>query len=281
MKKSKNRSKKKIQELYVIDEEKKLVFDSEEKVFVFFEEPIERIEAIYQEIRKREDFTDDEQIPMESYLESTLSEPDEIWLWSRFFEKVPLHVFIKNFIKDSLVFDYVAIVFLSSKERNPTFVLSHFPTKHKETADAFRQEELIFSKDMEVKFYAGLEGDSLSENDEFSFGLINSMMRIRSEKDIPIKEFKNFLQLREETIENPDEIWKKVDHEGHILVTFIKENPDAEMGAPYYIVVTLEEENSEVHTLLFSFPTNDENLVDRYRQGENLHAEEVFQESSH
>lgn len=32
---------------------------------------------------------------------------------------------------------------------------------------------------------------------------------------------------------------------------------------------------------MFSFPTNDESLVDRYRHGENLHAEEVVQESSH
>jgi hypothetical protein len=36
-----------------------------------------------------------------------------------------------------------------------------------------------------------------------------------------------------------------------------------------------------VHSLLFSFPTSDTYLLDRYRQGENLQAEEVVQESSH
>ncbi|MCB0370308.1 MAG: peptidase [Bdellovibrionales bacterium] len=281
MKKSKNRSKKKIQEIFVIDEEKNLVFDSEDKVFNFFADPIEKIESRYIENRKKEDFSDEEQIPMEVYLEETLAEPDEIWLMNEFFSKAPIHVFMKNFVKDGVVFDYVAIVFLSSKERNPTFVLSHFPTKFKETADIFRTEELIFNKDMEIKYYAGLEGDSLSEDDEFSLGLFGSMMRLRNEKDIPLKEFKNFLDLREETIGNPDEIWRKTDHEGNVMVTFIKENPDNEMGAPFYVVVTVEEENTEVHTLLFSFPTNDESLVDRYRQGENLQAEEVSQESSH
>ncbi|NQZ19758.1 MAG: peptidase, partial [Bdellovibrionales bacterium] len=35
------------------------------------------------------------------------------------------------------------------------------------------------------------------------------------------------------------------------------------------------------HALLFSFPTSDETLVDRYRHGENLQADEVIQESSH
>lgn len=281
MKKSKNRSKKKIKEFFVIDEEQNLVFDSEEKVFNFFAEPIERVESLYQEARRKDDFSDEDQITLESYLDNTLSDPDEIWVMSKFFEKAPIHVFIKNIVKEGVVFDYVAIVFLSSKEKNPTFVISHFPTKFKETVDVFRKEELIYSKDMEVIYYAGLDGDALSENDEYSFGLVNSMLRLRTEKDIPLKDFKNYIVLRDETIENPDEIWRKTDHDGNILVTFIKENPDAEMGPPYYVVVTLEEENSEVHTLLFSFPTNDENLVDRYRQGENLQAEEVSQESSH
>lgn len=281
MKKSKNRGKKKIKEFFVIDEEQDLVFDSEEKVFSFFEEPIQRVESIYQNARRKDDFSDSDQIPLEVYLDSTLTDPDEIWVMNKFFEKAPIHVFIKNIVKDGIVFDYVAIVFLSSKEKNPTFVISHFPTKFKETVDPFRQEDLIFSKDMEVIYYAGIEGDALSENDDYSFGLVNSMLRLRTDKDIPLKDFKNFVELRDDTIENPDEIWRKTDHDGNVLVSFIKENPDAELGPPFYVVVTLEEENSEVHTLLFSFPTNDENLVDRYRQGENLQAEEVSQESSH
>lgn len=265
----------------MIDEEQNLVFDSEEKVFSFFEEPIERVETIYQNARRKDDFSDQEQIPLDVYLDTALTDPDEIWVMNKFFEKAPIHVFIKNIVKDGVVFDYVAIVFLSSKEKNPTFVISHFPTKFKETVDEFRKEELIFSKDMEVLYYAGIEGDALSENDDYSFGLVNSMLRLRTDKDIPLKDFKNFEALRDETIENPDEIWRKTDHDGNVLVSFIKENPDLEMGPPFYVVVTLEEENSEVHTLLFSFPTNDENLVDRYRQGENLQAEEVSQESSH
>ncbi|NUM57280.1 MAG: peptidase [Bdellovibrionaceae bacterium] len=281
MKKSKNRSPKKIQELFIIDEARQLVFDSEDKVFAFFEEPIQRIEDIYLRNKKKDDFNDSEQLEMEKYLDQTLSEPDEIWLLKEFFDKAPVHVFIKNFLVNNVVFDYVVIAFLSSKEKSPTFVLSHFPTKYKETVDLFRVEDLIFNQDMEVKYYVGLDGDALSEDDEFSFGLANSMLKLRGEKDIPIKEFKNFVDLREDTIESPDEIWRKTDHDGNVLVTFIKEFPDAVMDANFYIAVTLEEENSEVHTLLFSFPTNDESLVDRYRQGENLQAEDVTQESAH
>lgn len=281
MKKSKNRGKKKIQELFVIDEDKNLVFDSEEKVFHFFEEPIQRIEELYQTIRRSDDFSDDEQVELEDGLDLALTDPDEIWLMEDFFKKAPIHVFVKTIIKDKLIYDYVAIVFLSTKERNPTFVLSHFPTKFKDTAESFKDGEMIFSHEMEIKHFAGLEGDSILENDELSIGLFKSMLKLRNEKDIPLETFKNFLDTREDTIETPDEIWRKTDHDGNVFVTFIKEYTETELGDFYYISVTLEENNSEVHTLLFSFPTNDENLVDRYRLGENLQAEEVSQESSH
>lgn len=265
----------------MIDEERNLVFDSEEKVFNFFEEPIQRIEELYQTIRRPDDYTDDEQVEMEQFLEKTLAEPDEIWILENFFNKVPIHLFAKNIVVNNTSLDYIAIVFLSTKERNPTFVLSHFPTKYSETADSFKDGEIIFSHEMEIKHFGGLDGDSILENDELSLGLFRSMLKLRNEKDISLEKFKNFLETREDTIETPDEIWRQTDHNGNVFVYFIKEYHETEFGDLYYIAVTLEEKNSDVHTLLFSFPTNDENLVDRYRLGENLQADEISSESSH
>jgi len=106
-------------------------------------------------------------------------------------------------------------------------------------------------------------------------------MKLRGDKDVQASEFKKFFEFREDTINNPDEIWKKVDSEGHILVTFIKDISENYKIDHYYIVVTEEDPNTEMHSLLFSFPTNDSTLVDRYRQGENLEAEEVSTENSH
>ena len=68
---------------------------------------------------------------------------------------------------------------------------------------------------------------------------------------------------------------------GNVLVSFIREFPDEADGGIHYIVVTIEDMPSNSHALLFSFPTKDENLVGRYRHGENLQAEEVVQEASH
>jgi hypothetical protein len=114
-----------------------------------------------------------------------------------------------------------------------------------------------------------------------AMGLYLSMLKVRSDQDIPQVQFKDYADLRESTIEDPDEIWRKSDLNGHQMVVFIKEFPDHATPDLTYIVATIEDEGQSVHTLLFSFPTHDATLVDRYRMGENLQAEEVIQESSH
>ena len=127
-----------------------------------------------------------------------------------------------------------------------------------------------------------VEGDSLSEGDELAVGLYRAMLKLRSESDIKESEFVNYSDLREDTIEEADEIWRAQGISGQVLVHFIREFTEAEEEDPqYYIVVTVEEGSSNSHALLFSFPTRDISLVDRYRHGENLQAEEVVQEASH
>ena len=134
-----------------------------------------------------------------------------------------------------------------------------------------------------------VEGDALSEGDDLAVGLYRAMLTLRSEKDLEEGVFKDYEALREVTIEEPDEIWRSVDLSGNILVTFIKDfggedlstDLPSELPEVRYIVVTIEDTPSSSHALLFSFPTTDINLVDRYRHGENLQAEEVVQEGSH
>ena len=107
------------------------------------------------------------------------------------------------------------------------------------------------------------------------------MLTLRSEKDLPETDFHSLEHLRESTIEEADEIWRSNDLNGNTLVTFIKSHLDEEKGDVTYVVVTIEDTASSSHALLFSFPTMDTALADRYRHGENLQAEEVVQEASH
>ncbi len=265
------------QALLVIDEKAGLIFESEKAMTAHFQPGILALEAEYQSLRQDSDFSDADQMTLESHLEDTLDDPDEVWQDSKTLEDTVLHTFIAN----RGGFHYVAVAYVSTDDGEPTFVLTHFPTRIPETAEAYRRGELVYDKGMEKVQPAVLDGDALGDGDPLAIGLYLSMTKVRSDKDVLEADFIKFADLREDVIENPDEIWRKNDLDGNILVSFIKEFPDHDVKELNYVVVTQEDEQSGVHALLFSFPTTDQALVDRYRQGENLQAEEVVQENSH
>ncbi|MBC7740899.1 MAG: peptidase [Bdellovibrionaceae bacterium] len=279
-----HKAQKKVQEkeLIIIDEKQGLIFENDKTLFGYFSVPIKEFENKFQKhYNPKNDFALTEQVEHESLLEETLDDPDEIWLDDSTFEDLSVHTMIKKFETIQHTFFYVAMVYISSDDNFPTFVFFHFPTRDPELVELFRENEIIFHRKLETIQFAALEGDSLLEGDHLAIGLLESMLKIRGDKDIPTDQFQTYTECRDSTIDSPDEIWRKVDTEGHVLVAFIKEFEDMGITDLHYIVITEEETESQVNSLLFSFPTNDISLVDRYRQGENLEAEEVATESSH
>ena len=275
------------QSSFVVDEKRNLIFKSEQELFAHFKKQIETLEDDYESISAKGEFVVD---APEDYLESTLDDPDEIWFDKETFPNEEIYHFIKkNGGADSeggLVADteeafyYIATCYMDTFD-TPTFVFLHFATKQKDIVDNYRRGELIFDLSLKDLLMASIEGDALAEADPLAHGLFDAMMKVRNEKDIILDDFLDYQDLREETIEDADEIWRSPDSNGNVLVSFIKEFPDHAAGDIYYIAITQEDTSNQVHALLFSFPTKDESLVDRYRHGENLHAEEVTQESSH
>ena len=276
---AKTKKNQKSQELILIDEGQGLIFENEDSLYGYFSKAIDQLEDEYIKNKKEDDFSDAEQIALEKYLEMTLDEPDEIWRDEDRFNEFVVHYFIKNFSEKKM--SYVAVAYVSAEEQIPTFVLFHFPTKYSEKTKLYQKHSMIYNRITELVQEGAIDGDALVDGDPLAIGLYLSMIKLRSEKDIPQSRFKEFENLREETIESADEIWRKNDMDGNILVSFIKEFPEHEVQGLHYVAVTQEDANSNVHALLFSFPTTDESLVDRYRQGENLQAEEISQESSH
>lgn len=284
MAKTKTRAKKKTtsaaKELILVDEAAGLIFESEKDLFGYFEQAINKLEQEYSSLRSPDDFTDEEQIEREHYLEATLDEPDEVWMDDKTMEDFAIYHFIKSF--EDGAFKYVAVAYVSSEDEYPTFVFIHFPTKDSRIWQNYQRGEMVYDKTYEEVSEGAIDGDALQEGDPLAMGLYQAMLKVRSDKDIPQEKFHEFAELREETIESADEIWRKNDLDGNVLVSFIKEFPDHETAKDLsYIAVTQEDEDSNVHSLLFSFPTTDPTLADRYRQGENLQADEVSQESAH
>lgn len=276
-------SRSKVRSKIIIDQAAGLVFKNEKDLFAFFQPEIDALETEYQawsggasmepELEKISGFS------VENELEETLESPQEIWHDQKSFEKFAIYHFIRPM--EELDAFHVAVTYVSSEDE-PTFIFLHFFTRDLELVSKYRRGDLVYDRAFEEVGFGALEGDSLTEGDPLAMGLFISMLKVRSEKDVAHEQFAEMgEQYRETTIESADEIWKHTDINGNEIVTFIKEFPDSGVADLNYVAVTQEDPATHVHSLLFSFPTNDPSLLDRYRQGENLQAEEVVQESSH
>ena len=287
MAKAKPRTKKKKlsdrnEELIVIDEKAGLIFQKTEDLYKYFKDAIEVLENEYESLRNPSDFSEQEQNEFEDRLEDVLDQPDEVWCDSAPVKDLLIHHFVKTFEHNEKTIYYVASAYVSTDDDTPTFVLLHFASKDHELFKNFQRGEMIYDHQFADAQPGAIDGDALSEGDPLALGLYLAMIKVRAEKDIDPEKFQDFAALREETIEAADEIWRKNDLDGNVLVSFIKEYPEHEDTKDLaYVAVTQEDPESNVHSLLFSFPTTDKTLLDRYRQGENLQADEIVQESSH
>lgn len=263
----------------VIDRAAGYVFKTEKEMLEFFAPQIERIESDHRGWLKASEELVGLDLKVEAELDLTLEEPQEIWHDPQTFKEFPIFHFIRPL--DDMEAYQVTVAYVSAEDE-PTFIFLHFITKDLDLVNHYRRGELIYDRAFEEVGFGALEGDALSEGDPLAMGLFISMLKVRADKDIPEDDFQKWgEELREETIENADEIWRNADLTGNQIVTFIREFPDHEVRDMHYVAVTQEDPSSKVHSLLFSFPTSDLTLVDRYRHGENLQAEEVTQESSH
>ena len=276
----------------VIDESEGLVFSSEEELYNHFVKEISSLEQEFFKLRRESmDISEDDFSRFEKNLSPTLEDPDEVWEDKESIPGKVLMIYLKEFPeqiagedgelpkKDDFLF-HVAICYLTANV--PSFVYLHFPSKDIDLVEQYCRGELVYDRSLRDVPAGAIEGDALAEGDDLATGLYDSMLKVRAEKDIEEEEFAEYAHLREESVEEADEIWRAADSMGNILVTFVKECPDElEDEDLWYVVVTVEDQPSSSHALLFSFPTTDRSLVDRYRHGENLQADEVVQESSH
>lgn len=263
----------------IIDESRGLIFDSENEVVAHFKKQIDFLEKEYHEWRSESDMDLDEIEDIDEHLTELLQEPDEVWLSNDTLEGMSLGTFIGYFEAEEQEINFYYITLTYFVENIPRFVFLHFATTDLNLVKKYQRGEKIYDQNSQAIQSDEETVDALTEGDELAVGLYQAMLKLRIPTDIPESEFFNYVKYREETIEDPDEIWRKIDSEGRILVSFVKSFEDG--GDIKYIVVTTEDEASESQYLLFSFPTKDQSLVDRYKQGESLDATSYSREESH
>ncbi len=287
----------------IIDEEKGLVFQTEREMYSHFQPQIEMLETEVKNHRAATDIAADEFAKFEPLLQQVIDDPDEIWEDAVTVHGTKVTSYVGHYIavtaggemdlSEKSVTDrssgkpseeeqgvyYVALAYVV--DGSPRFIYMHFPSNDMKFVDRYRRGELVYDRVAKEVEQGAVEGDALSEGDALAVGLYKAMLSLRATTDIQEEKFHDHEELREATIEEPDEIWRSTDLSGSTLVTFVKHFDEGEVDGVWYLATTVEDQTSSSHALLFSFPTNDENLVDRYRHGENLQAEEVTQEASH
>ncbi len=263
----------------VIDESRGWVFSDESEVVEHFKPQIEQLEKEYHELRSETDIELDNIEHLDEHLADLLQDPDEVWLADDVLEGMPLGIFIGYYEAEDLDISFYYLTLTYFIDNIPRFVFLHFATSDLNLVKEYQRGVRIYDRNEQAIQSDEEAVDALTEGDELAVGLYRAMLMLRTQSDIPESEFGEYLKFREETIEEPDEIWRKIDSEGRVLVSFLKSIEDS--GDIKYIVVTTEDEASESQYLLFSFPTKDPNLVDRYKQGESLDASSYTREESH
>lgn len=269
-----------IDEEIIIDADAGLVFSSEDDLFKHFKPSIDTLEKEYKSYyNTKQDIPSNDFTEFEDSLLEVLSNPDQIYEDEYRLPGVPLKQFVKKFENSEIgEYHYIALVYLV--DETPTFVFLHFPTKDRKLLSNYTKGSVFFDIDSQDEM-AFEEVDALTEGDELAVGLYNAMLKIRSESDIGTNKFQDYMEHRNESIEEADEIWRVPDFQGNTLVNFIKDYSEGDSEL-WYIAVAVEDNTTDSHYLLFSFPTNDRHLVDRYRHGESLHSEDFFEdEDSH
>lgn len=266
----------------IIDEAKGLVFSSEEELYNHFNAEIDKLEKEFFRLRQGDDISEGRFANYEANLTTLLEDPDEVWEDRKTFKESPLIIYLRRMDRgtsEEAQLFHVAACYLT--DDIPSFVYLHFPTSDASLVEKYRRGEMIYDRSLSEVPIGAMDGDALTEGEELAVGLYGAMLKLRSEKDFPEEKFPEYFDRREATLEDADEIWRSSDSMGNVLVSFIKEFDDTDGDPIHYIVVTVEDSVSNSHALLFSFPTNDSSLIERYRHGENLQAEEVVQEASH
>jgi hypothetical protein len=247
----------------LVDDDNDLIFCQDSCVKEHFDSDIERLEDEHIALRGSTDIPLEDFAKYENFLPLVLNEPDEIWEIEAE-DEAPLAFYIGEFLHENETIFYVAAVYLTAER--PSFVYIHFPTRDTKLVEQYRRGELIFDESSSEETS---DEPDLMEEEGIGFELYSEMIEHRSDNDIDEEEFPRFISLRQPTIESPEEVWRNVDEEGNAILTFIAHH-NFESQIIAYVAVTLEDEVSQETIPIFSFPTVDTKLLERFRTGELL-----------
>jgi hypothetical protein len=260
----------------------------------------------YHQIRSQADLQTAEREELSHLRWSTLREPDEVWR-EKTLSGDYRHTLIAEFQPlERRVWCVCLSLFLRGE---PSFLFLSIITRNEALVDRYRKGERmrwVKRSDVDIQNAThpkpseeqmALDGTQISDEEmgveSVSFptdGLADgwsaeeavraALNSSRRQDDIPQEDFSSFQACIEETLQSPDQVWSLVAEttgaevsEGEDQIQFyhfIKHYPSSESEF-WYVIVAKEVPEEEHLEVLEAFPTRDEELVARYRQGRQEH----------
>jgi hypothetical protein len=244
----------------LVDRHNELMFCSDACVAEYFQTVVDEIEVELEKHRKSDDIPVTEFDKFENYLNLVLNEADEVWQVESKDDEPPVFYFIGEFLHEDEPLYYIAATYVSEEE--PVFVYTHFPTRDPQLVARYRRGQLVYEANEELVSSV----ESLSEEHP-AYALLEEMLENRSEADIETDEFASYEHLKASTCEHPEEIWRRIDSLGNTVLTYISHHQLGEETLAY-VVIAFEDEIGEPAPVAFSFPTVDQQLLNRFRKDE-------------
>ncbi|MBU6375345.1 MAG: hypothetical protein KGQ59_05075 [Bdellovibrionales bacterium] len=284
-----------------VEEELGRTFCGEDCISEYFSPEVERLEAEYQSLLTGSDLKPKEREELAHLRWSTLKEPDEVWrektlsgdyrytliaefrpldkpIWcvclSLFLRGEPSFLFLSIFTRNAALVDrYRRGERMSWIKRSE--VDTHSAAHPKPTEEQIALDGTVIPADEMGLVSSSSPTDGLADGWSTDEAVRAALGAGRSAEDIPSEEFSAYQSCLEETLEAPDEVW--------MLVAEQSEPTDAEDSSVkmfhfvryyeggetpfWYVIIAKEASDGEHLEVLEAFPTRDEELVDRYRQG--------------
>ncbi len=262
----------------LVEEELSRIFCTEECISAFFGPEIARLEKQYFKLLSPSDLNAEAREKNAHLRWLTLEEPDEVWR-----EKTLAgdyrYTLISEFQPGSKPVWCVCITLFLRGE--PSFLYLAFPTKNAAMVNAYRRGERVqWSRSKadggkQIHASAGEKGEQPAPTDGLAAAwtheeTLRAQINVkRRSDDIPNEDYELYQGCVDKTLEEPDEVWSlRTDGEDSPRIYhFIRHFPEEKPGV-WYLIVARETDDPEQIEILDAFPTKDQSLAERFRQGE-------------
>lgn len=271
-----------LEDLLFVEEGTSKGFCSENCIEKFYQHLVDHFEENDKKIREELDLLDEDCLQFvgkPKLMEMVLSSPIEIWHTDNDLQE-EYFCFIRK-VTEKGVEPFFLIITCLVYDNKPSFILSATASRNEELLGHYRKEkkldnkiisELSEDEDIEEGFQTVEIEEELLEAIELKKSqLLANLLEERSPSDIPFEKFNMYDTFIEDTLQNPDEVYKKKDDEGDVILTYIKAHELNGISFYYFCVCMKYEKGLKegLETLLpiITFPSLDGEIYDIYKAG--------------